>query len=243
MKAVIVAAGKGSRLGIRKPKGLLNIYSTTLIEWSLRALRYRFNKVIICVGYEKEQYSWASHHWPYTVEFVENPDYETTGSLYTLYCARDKLNDDILLLDSDILYDPWCLNKVIYDKHDNVILTSKSNGTGDDMYVHGDDFVEYMGKESPSPYTLVGISKIKHQTLEKLWKYCEKTFKKDKLDHHDPVFPKVDAFYNLYLEDLAYTEIDNDKQLAYALNVVYPKMSLLPPPPPPNTLYKITPAL
>ena len=54
--------------------------------------------------------------------FIHNKDYETTINIYSLWLARPKADgEEILLLDSDLLYDGQIVERVLEDSHENVL--------------------------------------------------------------------------------------------------------------------------
>ena len=114
MQAVILAAGLGSRLGdIKKnlPKGFLYMESLqeTLIERSLRLLKEAgIQEVIIGTGYENKAYNALADRLSakdFKIMTHKNEDFATTGSAYTLWCLRELITQDFLLLESDLVYE------------------------------------------------------------------------------------------------------------------------------------------
>ena len=54
--------------------------------------------------------------------FIHNKDYETTNNIYSLWLARPKADgQEVLLLDSDLLYDGQIVERVLADSHENVL--------------------------------------------------------------------------------------------------------------------------
>ena len=54
--------------------------------------------------------------------FIHNKDYETTNNIYSLWLARPKVDgEEVLLLDSDLLYDGQIVERVLADSHENVL--------------------------------------------------------------------------------------------------------------------------
>jgi choline kinase len=54
--------------------------------------------------------------------FIHNKDYETTNNIYSLWLARPEAEgEEVLLLDSDLLYDAQIVARVLADEHDNVL--------------------------------------------------------------------------------------------------------------------------
>ena len=134
-KAVIVAAGMGTRLKDRTkhmPKGFLEIEGVSLIERSiLKLLDVGVEKIIIGTGYLSEFFERLSDIYP--IECVKSPRFATTGSMYTLHNLREHIQEDFILLESDLLYDRSGLQQLINDKRPDVILASDKTFSGDEV--------------------------------------------------------------------------------------------------------------
>ena len=112
--AVILAAGKGSRLGAlttRKPKCLLPLGSETIIERQLRLLQDTgVSRITMVVGYQRDA---ISARLGERVRMIVNDRYETTGNIVSLWEARGLFSDNTLILNSDIIYERGILEAVI----------------------------------------------------------------------------------------------------------------------------------
>ena len=131
MKAIILAAGVGNRLKgyFDEPKCLLKINGKTLIARYLGELdRLGVKDAAIVVGYKKEKIMEevsALNARP-EVTFVENADY-TKGSIMSLYAAKKEINDDIILMDADVYFEPEVLKRIVRSKHRDCLLIDRSS--------------------------------------------------------------------------------------------------------------------
>jgi CTP:phosphocholine cytidylyltransferase-like protein/thiamine kinase-like enzyme len=104
-QAVILAAGLGLRmLPINKetPKGLLEVRGDVLIERLIKQLHEAgVTDITVVVGFFKERFEYLIDR--YNVRLIVNPDYAQTGSLYSLYLAREHL-DNAYILPSDVYF-------------------------------------------------------------------------------------------------------------------------------------------
>ena len=109
MKAIILAAGIGRRLaaaGWDMPKCLLPFGDTTLIDNMLKSLTDNgIEEAAIVVGYKKETVKKAASAHPLKLTFFENPDYENTNTINSLWRAAEFADDDIVYFNADILFD------------------------------------------------------------------------------------------------------------------------------------------
>ena len=105
MDAVILAAGRGSRMGSKTtflPKSLSKINDKTLIEYQIEALRTAgINNIAIVTGY-KNQYLES-----YGDVRIYNHEWKKTNMVYSLYCAHEWLQNShqFIISYSDIIYD------------------------------------------------------------------------------------------------------------------------------------------
>lgn len=129
MKAIILAAGTASRLRpltLHTPKSLLKVGERTLLQRSMDALiKAGIRDFVIVTGYLHEHIeNFVSQTYGESIDvcFIHNKDYETTNNIYSLWLARPKAEgEEVLLLDSDLLYDGQIVDRVLADKHDNVL--------------------------------------------------------------------------------------------------------------------------
>ena len=128
-KAIILAAGTASRLRpltSNTPKCLLKVGERTLLERSMDALiKAGIREFVIVTGYLHEQienFVQQTYGESICVRFIHNKDYETTNNIYSLWLARPKADgEEVLLLDSDLLYDGQIVERVLADSHENVL--------------------------------------------------------------------------------------------------------------------------
>ena len=131
MKAIILAAGIASRLRPLTddtPKCLLKIGERSLLQRTLDALiNNNINEFVIVTGYRQQQIiDFINQQYPgLSVTFVENPKYSTTNNIYSLYLTRPFINnEDALLLDSDIVFDPQIISILLQAKEKNTLAVN-----------------------------------------------------------------------------------------------------------------------
>lgn len=104
MKAIILAAGKSSRLypiTLERPKCLLEVGKQSIIERQIDMLNKQgIDDILVVVGYKKEVIRDAVGD---KVRYAEYNDYEKTNNLFTLWSIKDELDDDFILLFSDVI--------------------------------------------------------------------------------------------------------------------------------------------
>lgn len=157
MRAIILAAGVGNRLGARvdHPKSLLSIGGQTLLERHLATLaKNAITKVSICVGYCAEQLRTAARFAGLNIECITNHDFRR-GSVVSLWTVRDALTagDEVILMDADVLYTPRIMERLIESQHRNCFLLDRDFMPGDEpvkLCVRDGQLVEFRKRPDPS---------------------------------------------------------------------------------------------
>jgi len=96
----------------------------TIFERQIRLLsECGINDFVVTTGYLKEQLIAASRSFP-TVScvFVDNPDYEITNYIYSMHLARAHLNDDILLLHGDLVFNKRLIVDILQNGNRSLCL-------------------------------------------------------------------------------------------------------------------------
>jgi histidinol-phosphate/aromatic aminotransferase/cobyric acid decarboxylase-like protein/choline kinase len=132
MQAVILAAGMGRRLReLTKDhtKCMVEVNGQTLIERILRQLDLlNLTQITLVVGYHGEKLVNYIRQLPIktTIQFVDNPIYDKTNNIYSLYLAKDLLlQDDTLVLESDLIIADGILEQLVESEHPNLVLVAK----------------------------------------------------------------------------------------------------------------------
>jgi choline kinase len=245
MKAVILAAGSGRRLGIDKPKGLLNIYGKKLIDYSIDNLKAAgILNIVLCTGYKSEKY--VEHfnnpqNGRRVVFPVNNPEFANCGSLYSLKIALESIDqyEDIVILDSDIIYNvPEFKHFIKHGAVNSVLCTDVPVGRYDACYVKMDmhQLLEAISKNqnyakefNSKFYEYIGITKISKNQIQHIIDYANNLFDETgSIDHeYDYVFENLEIPFTCEIYDnYIWTEADDDIQLQNLVTTVYPKLEL-----------------
>ncbi|HLC55796.1 MAG TPA: phosphocholine cytidylyltransferase family protein [Candidatus Nanoarchaeia archaeon] len=137
MKAIILAAGKSSRLyplTLDKPKCLLELEDgKTIIEHQIDTIRKcGVSDILVVVGYLKEKIKEVLGD---QVRYKEFNDFKKYNNLHTMYSIKDELDDDFLCLFSDVVFGKDLLKKCVDSKEDFCLLIHNKNILGDTMRV------------------------------------------------------------------------------------------------------------
>jgi 2-aminoethylphosphonate-pyruvate transaminase len=236
-QAVILAAGLGSRLRNtfnNRPKGFLSIGKKPIIEESIAKLvRAGITDIVIVTGFCHEFYDQLSEKYPF-VRTIINPDYATTGSMLSLCTASELINNDFLLLESDLIYEYNALQTLQNYHLDNCILLSGKTGSGDEVYVGiNDDKIVNMSKCRGDIKCLggelVGISKISLELYKQMIDIAPEKCKQNSQYQYEDCLTDLSnnaAIYYQCIENLAWIEIDDENHLNKAHKIIYPLVEL-----------------
>lgn len=129
MNVIILAAGVGSRLnGIagHKPKCLIEAGQTTLIRRIVELCQRRgLRRIAVVTGYRADL---IESDLGKSVVYYRNPFYPITNSLSSLWFAREELtpDEDALLMNADLFFEPRLLDAAIADTRPVVMLSDST---------------------------------------------------------------------------------------------------------------------
>lgn len=147
MQAIFLAAGMGRRLKeltSNATKCMVEVNGQTMIERSLHNLELLkcVDKIIFVIGYEgdklREYVDSLGIDIP--IEYIRNDIYDKTNNIYSLYLAKDKLmEDDTLLLESDLVYEEAVIRKLVENPYPSLVLVDKFESWMDGTCIKIDD--------------------------------------------------------------------------------------------------------
>ena len=112
MKALILNSGMGSRMGVltsEHPKCMTEVSAKdTILSRQLKQLADAgIEEVVMTTGlFDSVLVNYCqSLNLPLHYTFVKNPVYRETNYIYSIYCAREYLDDDILLMHGDLVFE------------------------------------------------------------------------------------------------------------------------------------------
>lgn len=153
MKAIILAAGRGTRmLALTEdvPKCLLQVGGRSILEHQLGLIKVGgISEIAIVTGFGAEKIRKAGGNG---ITYVHNSEYVSTNSIYSLFLAADHLDSDVLLLNSDVLVGPEIMNLVIGEDCPNAIAVDfdKQLVDGEMNVKVSDGYVSEISKNIPA---------------------------------------------------------------------------------------------
>lgn len=229
MKAVILAAGMASRLRPltnHTPKCLLRIGQRSLLQRSMDALMANgIREFVIVTGYLHEQIEqFVAQQYGNSIEvtFIYNEVYDSTNNIYSLWLARPAVEGkEMLLLDSDLLYDPQIVGRVLASPAYNVLTLIRHELGEEEMKVVTDaqgSIVEISKTCNPEAAAgeSLGIEKMGNDYTRALYAELDRMMNQEHLENK---FYEL-AFERLILQGHSYQVLDATDLFSCELDTV-----------------------
>lgn len=215
MKAVILAAGIASRLRPltdSTPKCLLKVGGRCLLQRAIDGLLQNgFQELVIVTGYRQQQIvDFVQAVYPaLKVAFIYNDKYESTNNIYSLWLTRPYVDkQDVLLLDSDILFNPQIVAELLdYEEADALALNEHELGEEEiKVIVDAENKVLEISKTCSIAQAVgesIGIEKMSAAYTEALFRELDVMIVKEGLDNvfyeraFERLIPQGHCFYAL----------------------------------------------
>jgi len=242
MKAVILAAGQGTRIRSvhgEHPKCLIEVDGTTILDRQLEALSLAgINEVAIVVGYEKEQI--IAHvkskgvRYIQKIHFIENPAFAITNNIYSLWLAIDWLRgDSFVVLNADVIFDSSILKSAVRPYAPiSMIVDPLWRDETMKVIIENDQVIRMSKKISQEEFsgTYIGITVFSTSIQERFFSRVNSLIDTG----------RVNDFFNVAVQELAdervhvgytstdglpWAEIDDPTDLSFAQQIVFPHLS------------------
>jgi choline kinase len=242
MKAVILAAGQGTRIRSvhgEHPKCLIEIDNSTILDHQLDALyKVGITDVAIVVGYEKEQI--INHVMSrklsnsQRIHFIENPAFAITNNIYSLWLGLEWLRgDSFIVLNADVIFDADVLGIAV---RSNALISMIVDPAWRDetmkVVIHGDRVVQMSKKISRERFsgTYIGITLFSKAIQARFFERMNAVISAG----------RVNDFFNVAVQELvdegvhvgytstdglAWAEIDDPTDLSFAQQNIFPQLA------------------
>ncbi len=225
MQALMLAAGRGSRLGKytkNNTKCMLELNGRPLIDYAIENLKkVGINKLIMVVGYKKEnvmKYLGREYNGV-KIEYVENPIYDKTNNIYSLYLAKNKLvEDDTILLESDLIFEAKILERLLLDKRENLAVVDKYQIWMDGTAVRLDEEDNIVGFYGKKDFNFQDVGDY-YKTVN-IYKFSKDFSKKIYVPFLEAYIKAigVNEYYESVINVITYLNLENIKLKALRLN-------------------------
>jgi L-glutamine-phosphate cytidylyltransferase len=244
MKAVILAAGQGTRIRAvhgEHPKCLIEVHDKTILDHQIDGLlQAGIEKIAIVVGYEKQQIIRHVHgrigrrHTP-KIEFIENPAFAITNNIYSLWMGRDWIGGDgFVCLNADVIFDPQVLGSAVKaDSHVSMIVDPEWRDETMKVIISNGQVIRMSKKISKQEFsgTYIGIT-VFNKAINALFFARMRNLVEA---------GRVNEFFNVAVQELVdeglrvgftttagalWAEIDDPLDLRFAQQNVFPQLAL-----------------
>lgn len=230
MKALILNSGLGSRMGVltsEHPKCMTEISShETILSRQLRQIADAgIEEVVITTGYyDSVLINYCnSLDLPLHFTFIKNPIYDQTNYIYSIYCAREYLDDDIILMHGDLVFEHEVFDKILASPVSCMTVSSTLPLPEKDFKaVVRDGMVMKVGveffNEAMEAQALYKLLKDDWKVwLDKIVEFCENDKRKVYAENALNELEGTANIHALDVENLLCSEIDNPEDLAIVI--------------------------
>lgn len=187
MNLVILASGMGTRLNKKMPKCLVSINNKTLLERIINISK-EFDKVIIVGGYKINLLKKIINNNE-NIYLINNKHFKTTNMVESFFKAYNKIDRDVIITYSDILFDQSLFKKMISFNKNHLLLKSnwrkvwrlrmseqKLKLDAEDLKTKKNEIVSIGGKiKNKLPkYQFMGLIRINYKSLKKVKIFYDK---------------------------------------------------------------------
>ncbi len=241
MQLIILASGRGSRLNykIKVPKIFVKIKNQTIFDLNSKFYSF-FKKKIIVLGYGYQNCKKILKNR--NIKIVRNTHYYKTNMVHSLFCAKNFINDDILVCYGDIFFDWQLIKELINTNNKKNIIILKKNWLSfwkkrmsmKHIYKDAEDVkiiknkLLQIGKKikyNLPKYQFMGIIKFKRSSFLKLSRFYIKLENKniDFTSFLNQAIEKKVIDINVITTNKYWFEIDNKKDLKILKNFINDK--------------------
>lgn len=243
MNAIILAAGRGNRLQSASegtPKCMIRIGQRSIMHHQLASLhRNGVSEIVIVVGYKKEQVKdHAREMAGLNYTFIENPDYASTNTAYSLWLCREHMQHDFLYLNGDVLFHQEVIRRLLDSTHNNVLaLDNKHCGAEEVKAVLNGETVLHIGKKLDREEAygeFIGLGKFSRKSnslfIEQLsYTVNDQMLKNEYFEYALNRLVKDIPFHYIDVSDIPCIEIDFPEDLHEAMNSILPAIRAYDP--------------
>lgn len=236
MKAIICAAGQGKRLRPytnEVPKCLVKVSGKRILEYMLDNISScGIKEAVIVIGYKAEKFRkiMGTRYKGCAIKYYVNKDYDKTDNMYSLWMAKDEIDEGYVFFNADILFNASILKNLIEEPHPDCIVVdgnAKLQATSMKVKVERNKIAEIGRSLKGGNAMAIGIYKYSPEGAKKYFKEIKKIVLKgmDKITVGTPSgqiekpvqqFIRHSELHAVRTGNLAWQEIDDAEDLKKA---------------------------
>ncbi len=199
--ALLLAAGTGSRLAPltdMTPKCLVSVNEISILERLISSLqKHNFNRLVVVIGHQADciRDYLGVRAGKMEITYIISPLYKTTNNIYSLWLAREMIDEPFLLIESDLVFQTEMLAEMLYPDRIAVAKVEPwMDGTTVTVNEHMEVDAFHCGAQRPDKnhFKTVNIYSLSSLT----WQLV-----RERLDHHISN-NMVDGYYETVFADL-----------------------------------------
>ena len=214
MKAIILAAGEGKRLHPLTndmPKCMVNLFGQSLLERQIQIFKKcNIHDIFIVGGYHFDLIPFPE------IKKYRNPDYDSTNMLETLFCAKNELEDSVIISYGDIIFETNVLELLINSNDDFSVVVDKKwkelwslrmeepLKDAESLQLDSSGFIVNIGQKVDDVDEIegqyIGLMKFQNNGLKFMQEFYNKMKNEAKLTGKNPLNPKI-PFEKSYMTD------------------------------------------
>ena len=230
--ALLLAAGTGSRLfplTQKSPKCLTLVNEISILERLIKSLNQNdFKRLVVVTGHKEDciRDFLETRAGNIKIEYVFSPVYKTTNNIYSLWMAREIINEPFVLIESDLVFDPSLLTDMLYPDR-IAIARMKPWLNGSTVTINPSNSVDAFHSDAKNNseqtrYKTVNIYSLSvsswYRVIEKLNQYV---LAGRVNDYYEAVFQQMVverslSFQAVFFDHKPWYEIDTIEDLAFA---------------------------
>ena len=222
MDALILAAGKGTRLGLNdSPKCLIEFGTSSLIEYQIKCLNeLGIKNIHIITGYFPEKIKSKIGD---LANYIHNPEFSSTNNICSILCAKNFMSDDFICIYGDLFFDKKILENCFSSKKDIVLTVEKNLREETSRVKIKDNKIILVNKNinfNEADGNFIGMAKFSKNIITKLFNSIEKIAKNDSQSYYtsaieDLIQNGTDVHF-VTTENLSWMDIDTPDDLIHA---------------------------
>lgn len=229
--AVILAAGKLKDISM--PACMLTISSEPILTSIINILeQLKFTEIIVVVGFQSDEVK-ASYQNKGNIIWIENLNYEYSGTMSSLALASPYIKEDFLLLEGDLVIPTHMVEAVINYPVSVVTATSNLSGSGDEAFVetNNQSYLNGLSKDIRQLNTihseLIGITKLSFPLFEKMLKSYSLS-ENNWVNYEYIMLNQRNEYpvYCLHFGNTPWIDIDDSNSLYKAKNIILPSIHI-----------------
>jgi choline kinase len=209
MQGLILAAGKGTRMGnVEVPKCLLKINGVPIIKHQINSFKKNgINDIVVVTGYKSEMIHDLLND---QVQYVHNSKFSEMNNIYSVWLAIQKLQDDFICVYGDLMFDEEILKKCLEIKSE-IGLMVETNTRDETMKVKiENEKIVAVNKKinyKIADGNFIGMAKFSKNILKILF---------NEIDYL--ITENIDGYYTLGIENLIKKNVEVGYQVTNGLS-------------------------